>query len=104
MAPPRTAHRLGAMSVRLLSGRATPGREAEFPAAPGAYVTDGTRLFRCLETHEGGEVALEDCASFECIHVYFDEVASGMRLVKPAPERDRRPFRHQQWAVLGSNQ
>jgi hypothetical protein len=73
------------MSVRLLSRFVKPGREAEFQAAPGAYVTDGTRLFRCLETHAGGVVALEDCASLECIHVYFDEVASGMRLVKAAP-------------------
>lgn len=102
MAPRRTAHRLRAMSVRTLSRPAKLEREAESLATPGAYVTDGTRLFRCLASHEGGVVLLEDCVSLECIHFYFDEVASGMRLVKPASERGRRPFR--EWAVLGSNQ
>lgn len=51
MASHRTAPRFGAMSVRSPTRPATRGRAAETQTEPGGYVTDSTRLFRCLETH-----------------------------------------------------
>ncbi len=72
------------MSIRQHSRVAKGGSKAQPATTPGGYLTDGTRLFRCLESHVDGTVLLEDCSGLECIHLNFDEVASGMRLVKPA--------------------
>lgn len=50
--------------------------------SPGTYLTDGTRLYRCVPSEDPGAVLLEDCVTLECIHCYFDEMAT-MRVVRP---------------------
>lgn len=56
--------------------------------APGAYITDEVRLFRCLPSEGDGAVLLEDCLSLEHILCSFEELATGMRLVKPGEPTD----------------
>lgn len=62
-----------------------PAPETGGNAAEGAYLTDGMRLFRCLPTAARGTVLLEDCYTLDCVELYFEEVAGGMRLVRAAP-------------------
>lgn len=66
-----------------LLSRRRPPRQLQARFAPGAYLTDGKRLFRCVPSEDPGAVLLEDCLTLEYIHCYFDEVAT-MRLVRSA--------------------
>jgi hypothetical protein len=50
-----------------------------------AYITDGHRLFRCLEAPEDGEVMLEDCLNLELALFHVADLAeANARLVKPS--------------------
>lgn len=53
---------------------------------PGAYITDGTDLFRCVSRDDA--IALcEDCITLDVIVFTMEDLtAAGVRLVKPATQ------------------
>lgn len=61
-----------------------------------AYLTDGRRLFRCLESRDGREIMLEDCLTLDLLLCQVEDIErSGIRLVRPGRplENDgERPF------------
>lgn len=72
------------MGVSLLKEVPQPAPRRERQPAGDAYLTDETRLFRCLPSSDGDTVLLEDCLTLEYFHFYFEELAKDMRLVRPA--------------------
>jgi hypothetical protein len=76
------------MAVRLLKRNhraGSPGLRSRF--IHNAYLTDESRLFRCLGW-DGRLVVLEDCASLEAFAFPADELAAaGLRPVEPARAR-----------------
>ncbi|MFN8163889.1 MAG: hypothetical protein U0R26_08665 [Solirubrobacterales bacterium] len=72
------------MGVSLLKEVPQPAPSPERQPAADVYLTDETRLFRCLPGSGGGTVLLEDCLTLENFHFYFEELAKNMRLVRPA--------------------
>jgi hypothetical protein len=73
--------------------RRTPSEEKLPPVqrlAMGAYVTDGSNLFRCISVddsrHPDAAALLEDCLSLEVLILPATEVAAAdLRVVRPAP-------------------
>jgi hypothetical protein len=61
---------------------------------PGAYITDGRRLYEVVRrragTHAGGFamgcVLVEDCRTLSAAQVLAQRIRSAFRLVRPAPD------------------
>jgi hypothetical protein len=81
--------RLGANSFNTMNARlmrqANRGRSAKLEAlVMNAYLTDGTRLFRCVSC-EGATALLENCLSLEVVVCSLNELAAAeLHRVNPA--------------------
>ena len=68
------------------------GRSLDRRLVEGAYLTDGTRLFRC-DRRDQGTVVLENCRTLELICCAFAELGQAeLRLVVPMSHPPRGPF------------